>query len=87
MPGGGAGAIDQFGIDVLVNNAASFYAGYFQELSPEQMDPAVGDEPPWPDERHARRRAGDAQAAISGRIDLDLSSAGLVAEFCTAYAA
>ena len=27
-------AIDRFGrIDVLVNNAASFYAGYFEELS------------------------------------------------------
>lgn len=25
-------------IDVLVNNAASFYAGYFEELTPEQMD-------------------------------------------------
>jgi NAD(P)-dependent dehydrogenase (short-subunit alcohol dehydrogenase family) len=32
-------AIDRLGrIDVLVNNAASFYAGYFEELSPEQMD-------------------------------------------------
>jgi NAD(P)-dependent dehydrogenase (short-subunit alcohol dehydrogenase family) len=30
--------IDCFGrIDVLVNNAASFYAGYFEELTPEQM--------------------------------------------------
>src|SRR5439155_26129389 len=25
-------------IDVLVNNAASFYAGYFEELTPEQME-------------------------------------------------
>jgi NAD(P)-dependent dehydrogenase (short-subunit alcohol dehydrogenase family) len=24
--------------DVLVNNAASFYAGYFEELTPEQME-------------------------------------------------
>src|SRR6202790_3023903 len=32
-------AIDRFGrIDVLVNNAASFYAGYFEEITPEQMD-------------------------------------------------
>ena len=32
-------AIDRFGrIDVLVNNAASFYAGYFEELTPEQME-------------------------------------------------
>src|SRR4249920_2090962 len=31
-------ALDRFGrIDVLVNNAASFYAGYFEELTPEQM--------------------------------------------------
>src|SRR5271165_2485347 len=30
--------IDRFGrIDVLVNNAASFYAGYFEEITPEQM--------------------------------------------------
>jgi len=30
-------AVDRFGrIDVLVNNAASFYAGYFEELTPEQ---------------------------------------------------
>ncbi len=32
-------AVDTFGgIDVLVNNAASFYAGFFEELTPEQMD-------------------------------------------------
>jgi NAD(P)-dependent dehydrogenase (short-subunit alcohol dehydrogenase family) len=32
-------AVERFGrIDVLVNNAASFYAGYFEELTPEQMD-------------------------------------------------
>ena len=31
--------VERFGrIDVLVNNAASFYAGYFEELSPRQMD-------------------------------------------------
>src|SRR4051812_42636606 len=30
--------IDRFGrMDVLVNNAASFYAGYFEEITPEQM--------------------------------------------------
>src|SRR5947199_3824942 len=33
------GAVNRFGrIDVLVNNAASFYAGYFEELTPEQVD-------------------------------------------------
>ena len=32
-------AVDRFGgIDVLVNNAASFYAGYFEELTSEQME-------------------------------------------------
>src|SRR5260221_7444491 len=31
-------AVERFGrIDVLVNNAANFYAGYFEELTPEQM--------------------------------------------------
>ena len=31
--------IERFGrIDVLVNNAASFYAGYFEELTPQQME-------------------------------------------------
>jgi NAD(P)-dependent dehydrogenase (short-subunit alcohol dehydrogenase family) len=32
-------AVERFDrIDVLVNNAASFYAGYFEELTPEQME-------------------------------------------------
>jgi NAD(P)-dependent dehydrogenase (short-subunit alcohol dehydrogenase family) len=32
-------AIDRFGrIDVLVNNAANFYGGYFEELTPEQIE-------------------------------------------------
>ncbi len=32
-------AAERFGrIDVLVNNAANFYAGYFEELTPEQME-------------------------------------------------
>jgi NAD(P)-dependent dehydrogenase (short-subunit alcohol dehydrogenase family) len=31
-------AIQRFGrIDVLINNAANFYAGYFEELSPEEI--------------------------------------------------
>ena len=34
-----AAAVDRFGrIDVLVNNAANFYAGFFEELTPEQME-------------------------------------------------
>src|SRR6478672_5003175 len=32
-------SVDKFGrIDVLVNNAANFYAGFFEELLPEQME-------------------------------------------------
>jgi len=32
-------AVEKFGrIDVLVNNAANFYAGFFEELTPEQME-------------------------------------------------
>src|SRR3954453_6737116 len=34
-----AATVERFGgVDVLVNNAASFYAGFFEELTPEQMD-------------------------------------------------
>jgi len=34
-----AAVVARFGsIDVLVNNAASFFAGFFEELTPEQMD-------------------------------------------------
>src|SRR6266508_1623505 len=32
-------AVDRFGqINVLVNNAANFYGGYFEELTPEQIE-------------------------------------------------
>ena len=32
-------AVDRFGtIDVLVNNAGNFYGGYFEELTPEQIE-------------------------------------------------
>src|SRR3989454_885605 len=36
-------AVDRFGrIDVLVNNAANFFAGYFEELTPEQIERQLG---------------------------------------------
>jgi NAD(P)-dependent dehydrogenase (short-subunit alcohol dehydrogenase family) len=58
-------AVDKFGrIDVLVNNAANFYAGFFEELTPEQMGAATDNEPYRPDERNPRRPAGYAQAAF-----------------------
>ena len=32
-------AVERFGrIDVLVNNAANFYGGYFEELTPQQIE-------------------------------------------------
>jgi len=37
--GRGMAAVERFGrIDVLVNDAASFYAGYFEALTPAQID-------------------------------------------------
>src|SRR6266496_6031214 len=36
-------AVNRFGrIDVLVNNAGNFFAGYFEELTPEQIDRQLG---------------------------------------------
>ena len=34
-----AAAVEHFGkIDVLVNNAANFYVGFFEELTPDQVE-------------------------------------------------
>jgi NAD(P)-dependent dehydrogenase (short-subunit alcohol dehydrogenase family) len=82
------GAVDRFGrIDVLVNNAASFYAGYFEELTPEQMDRQLSTSLIGPMNvtravLPVMRRQG------SGHVISISSSAGLVGfEFCTAYSA
>jgi NAD(P)-dependent dehydrogenase (short-subunit alcohol dehydrogenase family) len=81
-------AVDRFGgIDVLVNNAASFYAGYFEELTPEQMDRQLATTLVGPMNvtravLPVMRRQG------SGYVVTISSSAGLAGyEFCTAYAA
>jgi NAD(P)-dependent dehydrogenase (short-subunit alcohol dehydrogenase family) len=48
-------AVERFGrIDVLVNNAANFYAGYFEELTPEQMKRQLEVSLIRSDERHPR---------------------------------
>ena len=81
-------AVDQFGhIDVLVNNAASFYAGYFEELTPEQMGQQLSTSLIGP-MNVTRAVLPIMRAQRSGQIITISSTAGLVGyEFCTAYAA
>jgi NAD(P)-dependent dehydrogenase (short-subunit alcohol dehydrogenase family) len=80
--------IDRFGrIDVLVNNAASFYAGYFEELTPEQMDLQLATSLRGP-MNATRAFLPVMRKQRSGKIISISSTAGLVGyEFCTAYSA
>ena len=81
-------AVDRFDrIDVLVNNAASFYAGYFEELTPEQFDRQLAASLIGP-MNVARAVLPVMRKQRSGHIISISSSAGLSGfEFCTAYAA
>jgi len=81
-------AINRFGrIDVLVNNAASFYAGYFEELTPEQMDRQLAASLIGP-MNVTRAVLPVMRKQRSGLIISISSTAGLVGfEFGTAYAA
>jgi NAD(P)-dependent dehydrogenase (short-subunit alcohol dehydrogenase family) len=81
-------AVDRFGrIDVLVNNAASFYAGYFEELTPEQMARQLATSLIGP-MNLTRAVLPVMRKQRAGHIISISSTAGLVGfEFGTAYAA
>ena len=81
-------AVDRFGrIDVLVNNAASFYAGYFEELTPEQMERQLSASLFGP-MNVTRAVLPLMRKQRSGHVITISSTAGLVGfEFGTAYAA
>ena len=81
-------AVDRFGrIDVLVNNAANFYAGYFEELTPEEIERQLATSLIGP-MNVTRAILPVMRKQRAGHIISISSSAGLAGfEFCTAYAA
>jgi NAD(P)-dependent dehydrogenase (short-subunit alcohol dehydrogenase family) len=80
--------VDRFGrIDVLVNNAGNFYAGFFEEISPEDFRAQVETTLFGPI-NVTRAVLPVMRAQRSGLVVAISSTAGIVGqEFCTAYAA
>ena len=80
--------VDRFGgIDVLVNNAAGFYAGFFEELTPEQMDRQIATTLTGP-MNVTRAVLPVMRKQRSGHVVTISSSAGFAGfEYGTAYAA
>jgi NAD(P)-dependent dehydrogenase (short-subunit alcohol dehydrogenase family) len=81
-------AVERFGrIDVLVNNAGNFYAGFFEELSPQDFRAQVETTLFGPI-NVTRAVLPVLRAQRSGLVVAISSTAGIVGqEFCTAYAA
>ena len=52
----------------LVNNAANFYAGFFEELTPEQIEEADYHEPHGPDECHPRHIARLWESSVPTKL-------------------
>lgn len=81
-------AVARFGrVDVVVNNAANFQAGYFEELTPAQVERQLATSLVGP-MNVARAALPVMRKQRSGHIISISSAAGLVGfEFCTAYSA
>jgi NAD(P)-dependent dehydrogenase (short-subunit alcohol dehydrogenase family) len=81
-------AVDRFGgLDVLVNNAGNFYAGFFEEITPEDFRAQV-DTNLFGPLNVTRAVLPVMRAQKSGLVVTITSTAGLIGqEFCTAYSA
>src|SRR6202035_4687365 len=81
-------AVERFGrIDVLVNNAGNFYAGFFEEISPQDFRAQIETTLFGP-VNVTRAGLPVMRAQRSGLLITISSTAGIVGqEFCTAYSA